>query len=89
MNSAATTRTVEGQQVIVGGVTVTVELNEGELDIRVSACDDSEGEGEGEGDRIDLHPMAGIGHGNIYVTGSGLGVTSHERFTIHRKTVSN
>jgi hypothetical protein len=85
MNSAATTRTVEGQQVIVGGVTVTVELNEGELDIRVSACDDSDGEMPSVG----LAPLEGTGHGSLYVTGSEPGRTQHFRFLLHRKNVFN
>jgi hypothetical protein len=85
MSSAATTRTVEGEQITVGGVTVRVELDEGELSIRVSACDDF----ADEADQIDLHPMAGTGHGNLYITGEAPGRTSHVRFVIHRKTVYN
>jgi hypothetical protein len=80
-----TERTVSGKRLTVGGVTVTVELNEGELDIRVGACDDA----DGEGPTVDLDPMDGTGHGNIYVAGPGAGKTSHDRFVIRRKTVFN
>jgi hypothetical protein len=80
-----TIREVNGKRVTLGGVTVTVELNCGELDIRVSACDDSIDECE----RVDLTPLDGVGHGNIYITGDEPGRVSHNRFVIHRKGVFN
>ena len=80
-----TSRTVEGKRVTVGGVTVTVELNGGELDIRVGRCDDS----DGERPSADLAPLEGTGHGSLYVAGSEPGRTQHYRFVISRKNVFN
>jgi hypothetical protein len=79
-----TTRTVSGKRVALGGVTVTVELNGGELDIRVGRCDDS----ADEAGRVSLS-RSGRGHANVYVDGEEPGQVQNSRFVIHRKTISN
>jgi hypothetical protein len=79
-----TTRTISGKRVTLGGVTVTVELNGGELDIRVGRCDDS----VDEAGRVSLS-RSGRGHVNVYVDGEEAGQVQHNRFGIHRKIISN
>ena len=72
-----TSRTVEGKRVTVGGVTVRVELDEGELSIRVSGRDR-----EAEGELAVIGDQWGKGHGNLYVEGEEPGDVRHERFII-------
>jgi hypothetical protein len=79
-----TTRTVKGKRVTVGGVTVTVELNNGELDIRVGRCDTS----ADESGQVALS-RSGKGHVNVYVDGEEPGQTLNDRFPLYRRTVSN
>jgi hypothetical protein len=76
--SASTSRTVEGQQIIVGGVAVTVELSHGELDIRVSGRDR-----EAEGEQVVIGGQWGKGHGTLYVDGDEPGAVSAHRFVIY------
>lgn len=79
-----TIRAVSGKRVTLGGVPVTIELNGGELDIRVGRCDDS----IDEADRVALS-SSGRGHANVYVDGEEPGQVQNNRFVIHRKTISN
>jgi len=77
-----TTRTVEGQQVTVGGVTVCVELDEGELSIRVSARDPL---ADLEDERVAVSPGRGYGHGTLYTEGELPGEVHAHRFSVYGK----
>lgn len=79
----STSRTVEGQQVTVGGVTVRVELDEGELSIRVSACDPLSGLEDDE--RVAISPDRKYGHGTLYTEGELPGEVHGHRFSVHGK----
>jgi hypothetical protein len=76
--SESTSRTVKGQRVVEGGVTVTVEMNHGELEIRVSGRDR-----EAEGEQVVIGRRWGKGHGTLYVEGEEAGDVSGHRFVIH------
>ena len=75
-----TARTVSGKRVTIGGVTVQLELDEGELSIRVSACDPA-----AEGERVAISPERKYGHGTLYCEGELPGETHGHRFAIYRK----
>jgi hypothetical protein len=78
----STSRTVEGEQVTVGGVTVRIELDEGELSIRVSACDPLDGL---EDERVAVSPDRKYGHGTLYTEGELPGEVHGHRFAVYQK----
>jgi hypothetical protein len=78
--SSSTSRIVEGQQVTVGGVTVRVELDEGELSVRVSAVDPA-----ADDERVDVSPDRKYGHGTLYTEGELPGEVHGHRFAVHQK----
>jgi hypothetical protein len=78
--SSSTSRTVEGEVVLVGGVAVRVELDEGELSIRVSACDPA-----AEDEQVAISPDRKYGHGTLYTEGELPGEVHGHRFAVYRK----
>lgn len=77
---SGTSRTVEGEVVLIGGVAVRLELDEGELSIRVSAVDPA-----AECDQVEISPERRYGHGNLYVEGELPGEVYGYRFAIYGK----
>lgn len=80
--SSATSRTVKGEEVRLGGVTVRLELDEGELSIRVSACDPL---ADSEDERVAVSPERKYGHGTLYAEGELPGEVHGYRFAIYGK----